>query len=209
MISKERPKITNTAFILLSLETVKYITSKNTSDLEKITQIEETGSHIGERIANCLMDRNKTKSRMEIDEIMKFLAGEVWKEIFGRQVTRLQTNWKGTYLFDVDEINLHMPLINSKMPSLEEKCTSDFLLTLVCGIIKGVLGVFNVSCLVNASFVPGPQVSNILGQSVGKQCSYTFTINLLNIGKELKNGTGLSTNTITNLRSSTVVNPNI
>lgn len=36
---------------------------------------------------------------MEIDEIMKFLGRDVWNYLFGKQISKLQTNRKGDKIF--------------------------------------------------------------------------------------------------------------
>jgi len=34
-------------------------------------------------------------TKMEVDEVMKFLGREVWVYLFGKQISKLQTNRKG------------------------------------------------------------------------------------------------------------------
>lgn len=95
--------INDTIFHLISLESVNYIMNKNIETKQKslvnnlitIKEIEELGQHLGERISNHLLNTANTMNKMEIDEVMKFLGRDVWIYLFGKQISKLQTNRKG------------------------------------------------------------------------------------------------------------------
>lgn len=188
----ERQNIYDSIFHLLALETVNYILNKSIDIKQKLSEIDELGSHLGERIANHLLNNNNvtTSTKMEVDDIMKFLGREAWLFLFGRQISKLQTNRKGTFLIDCDDIKFHHCLIIDKNTQDE---TLEQILSFVSGIVKGVLSAFNVECVVTAGFKPQPIVTSILsvgtvGDKTNFQAqnsqgpfSYSFTISLLNL----------------------------
>jgi hypothetical protein len=53
------------------------------------------GNHLGERITNFLLNNVSNNTKMEVDEIMKFLGRDVWNFLFGKPIGKLQTNRKG------------------------------------------------------------------------------------------------------------------
>ncbi len=184
----ERTYIYDSIFHMLVLETFEYVFKKNIDSKQKVNELDEIGTHLGERIANHLLNTNSssTTTKMEIDEIMKFLGKDVWIFVFGKQISKLQTNRKGTFLIDTDEIKFHHCLITDKNDQSE---ILEIVLAFVSGIIRGVLSTFNFDSNVVASFKSGPIVSTLLSMSaIGdktipnnqSQFSYSFTINLLN-----------------------------
>ena len=121
--------------------------------------------------------------------IMKFLGRDVWLFLFGRQISKLQTNRKGTFLIDCDDIKFHHNLIIDKNSQDE---TLENILSFVGGIIKGVLAAFNVECSVSPVFKSQPIISTILSlgsdgksqsnnQNTQGPFSYSFNITLLNV----------------------------
>jgi hypothetical protein len=189
----DRNSISDTIFNMLVLETINYTLTKKIENKQKIQEIEALGNHLGERIANHLLNNtiNNSNTKMDFDEIMKFLGRDVWLFIFGKQIAKLQTNRKGTFLIDCEEIKFHHTLMVDKLGS---DSNLDLILTFVCGIIKGVLGAFNVDCIVTSGFKPQPILSSTL--SASNNCfmvnnssvvnqngpfSYSFTISMLNM----------------------------
>jgi hypothetical protein len=159
----DRQNIHDSMLHFLILESVSYILKKNIENKQKISEIDELGSHLGERIANHLLNNNvSTSNKMEVDDIMKFLGRDVWLFVFGRQISKLQTNRKGTFLIDCDDIKFHHCLIMEKN-KIDE--TLENILSLICGIIKGALGAFNLECSVFAGFKAQPILSTILAAS--------------------------------------------
>ena len=193
----ERSNIYDTIFHFMIFETLNYIIKKENIEIkEKLLQIDELGCHLGERITNHLLNKNNmsTNTKMEVDEILKFLGRDVWLFIFNKQITKLQTNRKGTFLIDCDELKFHHSLITEKNGPTD---ILEHTLCLISGIIKGVLNTFNYESNVNATFKLGPIInlllnnSNALNSSVDTKgqlsmnslnpCSYSFTISLLNL----------------------------
>ncbi len=196
----DRSNIYDTIFHFMVLETMNYILKKENLEIkEKISQIDEIGSHLGERITNHLLNKNNLSSntKMEVDEIMKFLGRDVWLFLFGKQITKLQTNRKGTFLIDCDELKFHHCLISDKSGPTDNL---EHILSFICGIIKGVLGTFNHESNVNATFKLQPIINYLLNVSnpipadsknnystvnsstqTQTICSYSFTISILNM----------------------------
>ncbi len=186
----DRHNIHDTAFHLLALETISYIANKNLDSKQKFNEIEELGSHLGERIANHLLNNFTASSntKMELEDIMKFLGRDVWLYLFGKQISKLQTNRKGVFLIDCDDIKFHHNLIMEKNKHDE---MLDYILSCVGGIVKGVLGAFNIECSVSPNFKAQPIVSTILymagdnkttmNDSAMGPFSYSFNITLLNL----------------------------
>lgn len=183
----DRSSIYDSMFHLLTLETINYILNKNLETRMKIAELDSLGGHFGERIANFLMNNNTTMSnvtKMDADEIMKFLGRDVWKFVFGSQISKLQTNRKGIFLIDCEEIKFHQFLIQDKSGNDQ----LDLILSFVSGMIKGVLAVFNLDCLVQANFKPTPILNTIFSSvnnsntasnsSTTGPLSYSFSINL-------------------------------
>lgn len=141
--------ITNTTFRLVVFETIKYINSKNITPREKLAQMEEFGLRIGERIVNFLMNKIGGKSKMETEEIIKFISNKVWQYVFPKPVNKVQTNKKGFYFYEVDDIYLFYPLVRDKEPTTEDMVIADYILTFLSGMIKGSLSVFNIESIVN------------------------------------------------------------
>ena len=183
----DRTNINDSIFHTLVLESINYILKKPMETRRKASEIDEMGCHLGERIANHLMNNNNvtTTTKMEVDDIMKFLGRDVWLFVFGKQISKLQTNRKGTFLIDVEDIKFHHNLIHDKNGQEE---TLETILAFVSGMVKGVLGAFNVDCNVTASFKVQPILNTILtssadgkGTSPTGPFSYSFTITLLNL----------------------------
>jgi hypothetical protein len=42
---------------------------------------------------------------MEIDDVMKFLGRDVWNYVFGKNISKLQTNRKGKIYFKIFILN--------------------------------------------------------------------------------------------------------
>ena len=138
---------------------------------------------MGERIANYLLNKISSTTKMDIDEIMKFLGRDVWYYLFGKSISKLQTNRKGTFLIDTDTLSIQQPMINNKYPTPEETINTLYVMTYISGIIKGVLSCFNVDCIVNPDTKQNIIYQHILNNNKDPEntpCAYSFTITLLN-----------------------------
>ena len=141
------------------------------------------GCRIGERISNHLLNVNNSRVK-DIDEIIIFLGKDVWSFIFGRKISKLQTNRKGTYLIDSDDFKFLNGVFMEKNMTSESQANVELILSIISGIVKGTLSAFNIECIVSASFKPQPVIGNLLGNMLKPNTtisSYSFTINLLNM----------------------------
>lgn len=190
----DRTNVIDSIFHLMVLESIDYIVKKPLLDYkQKLLQVEELGDHLGERIANHLLNNKDSSSqggaiisstKMDVDDIMKFLGRDVWSYLFNKQIAKLQTNRKGTFLIDCEEIKFHSCLITEKGNVSEDKL--EIILGFISGIIKGVLSAFNYESSVFGNFKPQIVVNNFLNphekytSGSNAQLPYSFTINLLN-----------------------------
>ena len=61
----------NTLFNHLIFESVKYIHEKNITPREKLTQLEEMGSQIGERIVYMILNKNYSRNKLSVEDVVK------------------------------------------------------------------------------------------------------------------------------------------
>ena len=168
--------IPHSVFMLLSLESIKYILSKKLEPKEQKSQIEEIGIHLGERSANHLMNTKpipQTKSKNEDSDCslaINFLSDQVWTFVFGNQIKKTTHNGKGLYSIEDHDILLHHYLRSERDNRDEDKL--DCIVWFICGIIKGVLLSFNYSCTIETEIKANDP-------STGKSL-YSFTLKFLN-----------------------------
>jgi hypothetical protein len=175
----EKASISSTTLNLIVYETIKYIKSKNISNREKILQIEEFGLKIGDKIVNYLLNSLGGKTKMEEEEIVQFIAKEVWQYIFTKPVAAKSFNRKGVYNFEVDDLQLFTPLIQNKDQSINDVTSFEFLLSYITGIIKGCLLSFNIQSLVSSQYRYDVLYTNIRGQNKSDKYPFSFTITIL------------------------------
>jgi len=183
MKSQATNQVEDGFFHLLFLETINYILLKRIENKVKQTELEELGCRIGERISNHLLNNNNSRVK-NLDETIIFLAKDVWTFIFGKKISKLQTNRKGTYIFDTEDFKFLNGVFTEKNMTCESQANIELILAIVSGVIKGTLSAFNIECIVSASFKPDPIISNLLAGMLNpntSSSSYTFTINLLNL----------------------------
>lgn len=175
-MSETKGQVPNISFSLLVYETIKYINSKNILPRDKLIEIEEFGSRIGERIVNLLLNQTTgVKAKMETHDIIKFIGNQVWEFIFPKPISKISTNKNDVYIFEINEINLFIPVVRDKEPTTEDMVLADFLLNFLSGMIKGALQVFEVEALVNGSFKFDVLYKDLVE---GKRDSAAFSFNL-------------------------------
>lgn len=162
-------------FILLSLESIKYILSKSIPNDQQKSQITELGIHLGEKIANYLMNSqfksNVNQDFNNINTILNFLCEKVWNFIFAKKATKRQE--QRAYYIDTTDIKLHSYLVTSNK---NQDDTINCVLWFIEGIIKGVLISFNVNCDVGSNYAKENSKSSDL---FNIQYIYSFKISLL------------------------------
>lgn len=172
--------VSETSFLLLAYESIRYILSKNIEQKEQKSQIEELGFHLGEKAANYFMttssiDPPTNDIQKELENIMKFLLKEVWTFIFGASIPKIHKNPKATFFFEAVDIKMHLFLLTEKGNGKDEK--ADVILWFIYGIIKGVLSTFNYECTVSCDIMQGSSSKNY----PNAQFVYTITTQILNM----------------------------
>ena len=87
-------------------------------------------------------------------EAVKFLCKEVWTDIFGKQIDKLQTNHRGVFV--LKDLNLKWL---SRFPSGTEhaRVTAIRLLAFPCGLIRGCLSNLGIPAVVSCDFLADGQ----------------------------------------------------
>ncbi|KAL7556916.1 hypothetical protein ACA910_003842 [Epithemia clementina (nom. ined.)] len=87
-------------------------------------------------------------------EAVKFLCKEVWTDIFGKQIDKLQTNHRGVFV--LKDLNLKWL---SRFPSGTEhaRVTAIRLLAFPCGLIRGSLSNLGIPAVVSCDFLADGQ----------------------------------------------------
>ena len=180
----EQIKVGEPTFVLLALESIKYILDKNIEQKQQKAEITELGIHLGDKVSNHLMNTQKlgqnSTGLSQINTIFNFLTGDVWSFIFDRKAQIRKDNI--TYVLESTNLKIHSYLVCDKSPANDDKL--DPALWFIEGIIKGVIACFNLSCDVSSSFkrgnglenAPSPASSNFEIEYV-----YTFEITLIDI----------------------------
>ena len=87
-------------------------------------------------------------------EAVKFLCKEVWMDIFGKQIDKLQTNHRGVFV--LKDLNLKWL---SRFPSGTEhaRVTAIRLLAFPCGLVRGCLSNLGIPAVVSCDFLADGQ----------------------------------------------------
>ncbi|MCQ2821352.1 MAG: hypothetical protein MJ252_29170 [archaeon] len=181
----EQSKSAEPTFVLLSLESIKYILEKNIEPKQQKAEIIELGIHLGDKVSNHLMNTQKLgqsgSGMSQINTIFNFLKDDIWSYIFDRKAVLRKD--KISYVLETSNIKFHSYLITDKSSSNDDKL--DPILWFVEGIIRGVIGSFNLNCDVSSSFRRGNGFdgnSNTSGYNTFDiEYIYTFEITLIDI----------------------------
>uniref|UniRef100_A0A7S2VFP3 Trafficking protein particle complex subunit 6B n=1 Tax=Entomoneis paludosa TaxID=265537 RepID=A0A7S2VFP3_9STRA len=87
-------------------------------------------------------------------EAVKFLCKEVWMDLFGKQIDKLQTNHRGVFV--LKDLNLKWL---TRFPSGTEQArvTAIRLLAFPCGLIRGCLSNLGIPAVVSCDFLADGQ----------------------------------------------------
>jgi nitrate reductase alpha subunit len=86
-------------------------------------------------------------------EAVKFLCKEVWVQLFGKQIDKLQTNHRGVFVLK----DLHLHWLD-KFPETEAaRVTAIQLLAYPCGIVRGCLADLGIPAVVSCDFLADGQ----------------------------------------------------
>ena len=87
-------------------------------------------------------------------EAVKFLCKEIWMDVFGKQIDKLQTNHRGVFV--LKDLNLKWL---TRFPSGTEQArvTAIRLLAFPCGLIRGCLSNLGIPAVVSCDFLADGQ----------------------------------------------------
>ena len=176
--------IQDSVFLLMTYESINYILSKNIEKKEKKDEIEELGMNLGEKVTNHLMNNNVNEgsnvSMKVTDNILAFIAREVWIYIFKDENRKLKSDKKGVYYILSGDIKLYNFLITEKNSENNEKLEA--IIWFISGILRGALLAFNIESLVTGStkLWSNEEYGDNKSQISQSYLVFTFAINIVN-----------------------------
>ena len=175
--------IQDSVFLLMTYESINYILSKNIEKKEKKDEIEELGINFGEKATNHLMNNNVNEgsnvSMKVTDNILAFIAREVWIYIFKDENRKLKSDKKGVYYILSGDIKLYNFLITEKNSENNEKLEA--IIWFISGILRGALLAFNIESLVTGSVKLWTNDDSDSKNKINESyLVFTFAINIVN-----------------------------
>jgi hypothetical protein len=138
------------AYQLLNAEMVRLLCTRG-----QVGRLEKLGFEIGDRFAERFA-RGHAKFLSTL-EVIKFLCKELWGAFFGKQVDKLQTNYKGVFvLHDTSFSWCATAEVNYQDDASVDEAKR--LLVVPCGLIRGALANLGVISSVRAEFTALPAV---------------------------------------------------
>ncbi|KAJ3452727.1 trafficking protein particle complex subunit 6b [Anaeramoeba flamelloides] len=154
---------------------LEFISSKTDIERNIINRLEIIGYRLGERTAERIA-KNKPRFQEEVEK-MRFVAKDIWTELFGKMVNNLRTNHQGKWMFQDDDFklirnisftlseelqNLNHQQNTRKNQQKQKQTTTTTNITMTesqkqilqsylyipCGIIRGALSAIGVECTV-------------------------------------------------------------
>jgi len=108
--------------------------SENGSELVNL-RLDHMGYEVGYRLMERVAQRRVLPS--ETLEIIKFICKEFWTEVFKKQVDKLQTDHRGTFV--LKDLNFRWLIRYSADASQENRMMVTRMLQFPCGMIRGAL----------------------------------------------------------------------
>ncbi|KAJ6237523.1 trafficking protein particle complex subunit 6b [Anaeramoeba flamelloides] len=153
---------------------LEFISSKTDIERNIINRLEIIGYRLGERTAERIA-KNKPRFQEEVEK-MRFVAKDIWTELFGKMVKNLRTNHQGKWMFQDDDFKLirnisftlseelqnvsHQQNTRKNQQKQKQTNTTNIIMTesqkqilqsylyIPCGIIRGALSAIGVECTV-------------------------------------------------------------
>ena len=143
-------------------------------------KLERLGYAIGYRLTERLAYTKTWNSLLSQDavaqtsaqqlEAVKFLCKEVWVQLFGKQIDKLQTNHRGVFV--LKDLNLKwlqgFPNNNTNNAEESSRVKAVQLLAFPCGIVRGCLADLGIPSVVSCDFLAD-------GQSIAA-CSFNIKV---------------------------------
>lgn len=138
--------------------TVAILDSEDADSDDVTLRIENHGFDIGLRISELIMFKSSNQKMVDILDIMKFVCRDVWRVLYGKQMSNLRTNHRGTFVLVDNSYKLIETLMSDKgNADTIKKCKNH--LWFPCGVIRGILMSFGIEAEVHAEVNQFPSVT--------------------------------------------------
>lgn len=124
-------------------------------------KLESMGYDVGRRMTERL---TRDKDRIvETLDIIKFICRVFWKEVFQKQVDKLQTNHKGMYV--LQDSNFQWLRYTCAAAGLDTTQLAVKFVVFPCGLLRGALSAMGIESVVNAEI-----------SATMPQCTFTIKV---------------------------------
>jgi hypothetical protein len=143
-----RGEVSAFAYQLLNAEMVRLLCARG-----QVGRLETLGFEIGYRFAERFA-RGHAKFVSTL-EVIKFLCKELWSALFGKQVDKLQTNYKGVFVLHDNSFSW---CVTAEVDYQDDASVDEAkrLLIVPCGLLRGALANLGVISSVRAEFTALP-----------------------------------------------------
>lgn len=123
--------------------------AEDTRQMMIAAKIEDIGHGVGYRFVERVAQGKMLSP--EFLDVIKFLCKDLWGEVFGKQIDKLQTNHRGVFVLrDADFVWL----ARHSGPTPDFTLAATQLLNFPCGVIRGALENLGIIAVVSADFNP-------------------------------------------------------
>lgn len=138
--------------------TVGILDSADAGSDDVTLRVENYGFDIGLRISELIMFKSSNQKMGDILDIMKFVCRDVWRVLYGKQMSNLRTNHRGTFVLVDNSYKLIETMMSDKGAfDTVNKCKN--YLWFPCGVIRGILMSFGIEAEVHAEMNQFPSVT--------------------------------------------------
>lgn len=138
--------------------TVGILDSADAGSDDVTLRVENYGFDIGLRISELIMFKSSNQKMVDILDIMKFVCRDVWRVLYGKQMSNLRTNHRGTFVLVDNSYKLIETMMSDKGAfDTVNKCKN--YLWFPCGVIRGILMSFGIEAEVHAEVNQFPSVT--------------------------------------------------
>ncbi|KAI1702258.1 transport protein particle (TRAPP) component domain-containing protein [Ditylenchus destructor] len=151
-LSKGKNEINLSTYALLFSEMVRYAQNKVNSIQELQDKLSDYGRFVGVRLLDIIVLREKSYKRdIKLLNILLFIKGTVWKNLFGREADKLERSNDDPCKYFLIERD---PVVNTFI-SLPKDKSSLNCASFIAGIIEAFLAESNFACKVTAHWHMG------------------------------------------------------
>jgi len=95
---RTRTEVAESSFEFLHTEMIQYFLRQHADAKDLTSKLNEIGFLVGLRLSERYSIDKPRFLEMESLDIVKYLCKDLWTEAFNKQIDKLQTNYKGTYV---------------------------------------------------------------------------------------------------------------